>query len=288
LTTIAEVQRLLAEAIDACNKLGSATAHAVLDRDRETHTDDTLFRVAEGLRRGVPALNQQGITDLINGMHNEGILFRERTPDLTDKTVQADIENVRDKPWKPIGSDGASATLFEAVGQALGSASMAWEHVDRAGVFDEAWCGKVYDGLMAFLADWGAEQRREANEATVAKASTEARYLIAYAFHLRHGKRAPGGDESWAEFDRRAENFLRGTRAPRWPAGAEVLHRPRRGGDVEAWLKGHRDRHVSSEGLPIGAWYAVDDLLDDYREHADHGTPLDRRPDGLPYGGDRK
>jgi hypothetical protein len=34
--------------------------------------------------------------------------------------------------------------------------------------------------------------------------------LLAYALHLRqHGERAPGGDETWAEFDRRCEAFLR-------------------------------------------------------------------------------
>lgn len=34
--------------------------------------------------------------------------------------------------------------------------------------------------------------------------------LLAYALHLRqNGERAPGGDETWAEFDRRAEELLR-------------------------------------------------------------------------------
>jgi hypothetical protein len=34
--------------------------------------------------------------------------------------------------------------------------------------------------------------------------------LLEYALHLRmHGERAPGGNETWAEFDRRCEAFLR-------------------------------------------------------------------------------
>lgn len=38
----------------------------------------------------------------------------------------------------------------------------------------------------------------------------DARRLLAYAMHLRqHGERAPGGDETWAEFDRRVEALLR-------------------------------------------------------------------------------
>jgi hypothetical protein len=35
--------------------------------------------------------------------------------------------------------------------------------------------------------------------------------LLRYALHLRqYGERAPGGNETWAEFDRAAEAFLRG------------------------------------------------------------------------------
>lgn len=34
--------------------------------------------------------------------------------------------------------------------------------------------------------------------------------LLEYALHLRmHGERAPGGDETWQQFDRNAEAFLR-------------------------------------------------------------------------------
>ncbi|WP_157849397.1 hypothetical protein [Streptomyces violaceorubidus] len=51
---------------------------------------------------------------------------------------------------------------------------------------------------------------------------------------------------------------------------AETKHRPRRGDEFEAWLKTQRDAcfgHASS-------WAAVDGLLDQYRLHADTGTPL--------------
>jgi broad specificity phosphatase PhoE len=41
----------------------------------------------------------------------------------------------------------------------------------------------------------------------------EALQLLEYALHLRvHGERAPGGNETWAEFDRRCEAFLRHVR----------------------------------------------------------------------------
>lgn len=40
---------------------------------------------------------------------------------------------------------------------------------------------------------------------------TEAVTLLRQALHLRtHGERAPGGTETWAEWDRRAETLLRG------------------------------------------------------------------------------
>lgn len=45
---------------------------------------------------------------------------------------------------------------------------------------------------------------------------------------------------------------------------------PERGDDVEAWLKQKRDEHAAGSIV----WTALDDLLDDYREHADTGTPL--------------
>jgi hypothetical protein len=46
----------------------------------------------------------------------------------------------------------------------------------------------------------------------VAERDSEARRLLEYALHLRmHGERAPGGNETWAEFDRRCEAYLRST-----------------------------------------------------------------------------
>ena len=41
----------------------------------------------------------------------------------------------------------------------------------------------------------------------------DATRLLKYALHLRtHGERAPGGNETWALFDRECEHFLRNTR----------------------------------------------------------------------------
>jgi hypothetical protein len=46
--------------------------------------------------------------------------------------------------------------------------------------------------------------------------------------------------------------------------------RPRRGDQVEAWLKAHRDQRATK----TDEWVVIDELLDDYRLHADTGTPL--------------
>jgi hypothetical protein len=48
--------------------------------------------------------------------------------------------------------------------------------------------------------------------AALAERDSEARRLLEYALHLRmHGERAPGGNETWAEFDQRCEAYLRAT-----------------------------------------------------------------------------
>lgn len=47
---------------------------------------------------------------------------------------------------------------------------------------------------------------------------------------------------------------------------------PHRGGTVEAWLKSNREAYRTEQGANV--WYAIDDLLNDLREHADTGTPL--------------
>jgi hypothetical protein len=53
-------------------------------------------------------------------------------------------------------------------------------------------------------------------------------------------------------------------------ATGSLPHQPQRGGDVEAWIKQRRDEYRPSST----DWTALDRLLDDYRLHADTGTPL--------------
>lgn len=49
---------------------------------------------------------------------------------------------------------------------------------------------------------------------------------------------------------------------------------PRRGDEVEAWIKRCRDE-CPSDGLAV-SWGILNSLLDEYREHADFGVPLDQ------------
>lgn len=57
------------------------------------------------------------------------------------------------------------------------------------------------------------------------------------------------------------------------PAPVPVPHQPQRGDAVEAWLKAERDAQKDQYGhAPL--WYALDNLLDRYRLHADTVTPL--------------
>ena len=58
-------------------------------------------------------------------------------------------------------------------------------------------------------------------------------------------------------------------------------HVARRGSDVEAWIKRARDEFLRPDGgrplrptMAGAAYDDLDDLLDDYRMHADTGTPL--------------
>lgn len=54
---------------------------------------------------------------------------------------------------------------------------------------------------------------------------------------------------------------------------AAVRHQPMRGSDVEAWIKRYRDRFAGGPSADH-LYHLVDNLLDDYRLHADTGTPL--------------
>lgn len=61
-----------------------------------------------------------------------------------------------------------------------------------------------------------------------------------------------------------------------------LKHVPQRGSDVEEYIKTKRDEYdrVNGDSYEHNTWCAFDSLLDDYREHADTGTPLDQELTG--------
>ncbi len=62
---------------------------------------------------------------------------------------------------------------------------------------------------------------------------------------------------------------------------------PRRDDKVAAWLKANRDQYKDGTGDSADAiFYALDALLDSYRDHADTGTPLDQEVKGPHWGSD--
>lgn len=56
-----------------------------------------------------------------------------------------------------------------------------------------------------------------------------------------------------------------------------MVHQPYRGDDVEVWIRRERDKYKDFRYYDICAnasYFALDNLLDDYRLHADTGVPL--------------
>jgi hypothetical protein len=58
---------------------------------------------------------------------------------------------------------------------------------------------------------------------------------------------------------------------------------PKRGDACEAWLKSRRDSLLySGQDLYDETWQLLDELLEDYRRHADLRIPLSETVDDLP------
>lgn len=57
------------------------------------------------------------------------------------------------EPFTFVRGSDADITLAEAVGQALGAASMCWEHPEAAGEFNSARAERIYKALMAIIAE---------------------------------------------------------------------------------------------------------------------------------------
>lgn len=70
---------------------------------------------------------------------------------------------------------------------------------------------------------------------------------------------------------------------PELRAALPPVHVARRDSDVAAWIKAHRDRFAPGDP----GYFTLDRTLDDYRDHADTGTPLGEEVQGPEYGDGR-
>jgi hypothetical protein len=81
------------------------------------------------------------------------------------------------------------------------------------------------------------------------------------------------GLDAWEQIGKAYDNYLGNgalANAQMWSLQEAIKAHARRGDAVEAWIK--RQRDAFPEGTD--GWHDMDALLDDYREHADTGTPL--------------
>lgn len=92
----------------------------------------------------------------------------------------------------------------------------------------------------------------------------------AYEWYLGHNTDRPDGLDN-AQF---------------WSLQEAIKASPRRGDPVAEWLKRKRDEREADGREDADPYSTIDDLLDDYREHADTGTPLSRDVQGPQGPGD--
>jgi hypothetical protein len=88
----------------------------------------------------------------------------------------------------------------------MAEAQQEWR--DAAPETGDDWPGSYYDDRGA-LTPLGQAMMDAADAKGATRRQTAIR-LLEEAFHLRmNGERAPGGNETWQDWDRRAETFLR-------------------------------------------------------------------------------
>lgn len=64
------------------------------------------------------------------------------------------------EPFTFVRSSEADITLDEAIGQALGAASMCWEHPERAGTFNSSRAARIYTQLRLLLQEKALDDRK--------------------------------------------------------------------------------------------------------------------------------
>lgn len=178
-----------------------------------------------------------------------------------------------EKKWLPVVNfEGRleDVTLAEWIGQAVGAASMCWEDVEKAGVFDSTQA-RVISGSLHRHVQKVIDQVITGTRRAMAEESNEKARRLYQETKARLFAEMYGADSDKGRFAMAEVPLMQRVRQETKPTSALVDHVPHRGSNVEAWLKRYRDQFSRSNG---SVWNIIDDLLDNYREHGDTGTPL--------------
>jgi hypothetical protein len=73
--------------------------------------------------------------------------YKRRLNKIEQRTAMA----ISGEPFTFVRSSEADVTLDEALGQALGAASMCWEHPEKAGTFNDQRAKRIFEQLKALL-----------------------------------------------------------------------------------------------------------------------------------------
>lgn len=176
---ITAMRSRLREAVNACTDLAMDQAVLIL----ENHRLRRLLRQAEQSRQAwadlaydmwallgssvpAPEANRDDYAT------KRGLLRRRLNVMIEQKPPASFGPHAADHgpgTWSPQPDADGNLTLAEAIGQALGTASVCWVGGTGSLEFDSITAAHVYDGLMAFLSDWSDDLRKQANEGTAAK-----------------------------------------------------------------------------------------------------------------------
>jgi hypothetical protein len=139
---------------------------------------------------------------------------------MTEKTAKvAPWETFTDGEWHTVRTGPADETRAESLRQYHRhyQSMRAWCVINhKAGQISRSENGRILrvrirDDERSADRDRIVAVLRDRTRGQLGIALIEAIQILEYGLHLRqYGERAPGGGETWQEFDRRCEKFLRG------------------------------------------------------------------------------
>lgn len=89
-----------------------------------------------------------------------------------NKTEQRTAMAISGEPFTFVRGSERDITLDEAIGQALGAASMCWEKPESAGAFDGSRAKQIFTELKKLMQEKAAEDRKAIGEAIIQQLHT--------------------------------------------------------------------------------------------------------------------